>query len=346
MTPIKPPSLNLLRSLSTTSRSHASMAQLTRHRCPPYPYGPALHYKQSNSGLYGGSSIQFGNKISEKNESKSRRAWRPNIHNKRLWSDALGKFLAVRVQARVLRTIDKVGGLDEYLLGEKPQRIKELGMEGWRLRWKVMRSKAVRERFLEERKRLGLPEGGYLVQKAVARKVVQKIDGVEEEVERVSGEVVDQIHATDEAEASTAEAKDTENPTQRQPIEPVDRINETIVERVERTAREIEARRPRSKVTQTEASPSTEVVTKATKPPGTRWSKAEKRAHRQQLEESKIPGGDDQEIESAPPKLLKLRIRSAGLGKVTEPSLDRDDSKGSKGSKESAFERLKGWLQR
>ncbi len=43
------------------------------------------------------------------------------------------------MQARVLRTMDKVGGLDEYLMGEKPARIKELGVEGWRLRWMVMR---------------------------------------------------------------------------------------------------------------------------------------------------------------------------------------------------------------
>ena len=43
--------------------------------------------------------------------------------------------MQVKVQARVLRTIDKVGGLDEYLLGNKPARIKELGVEGCRYRW-------------------------------------------------------------------------------------------------------------------------------------------------------------------------------------------------------------------
>jgi len=57
-----------------------------------------------------------------------------------------------------LRTIDKVGGLDEYLLGEKPMRLKELGMGGWRLRWRVMQTESVKARFAEERKRLGLPE--------------------------------------------------------------------------------------------------------------------------------------------------------------------------------------------
>lgn len=56
----------------------------------------------------------------------------------------------------MLRTIDKAGGLDGYLLGAKEARVRELGVEGWRLRWRVMQSAAVRRRFAEERRRLGL----------------------------------------------------------------------------------------------------------------------------------------------------------------------------------------------
>ena len=40
----------------------------------------------------------------------------------------------------MLRTIDKCGGLDNYLLGNKAQRVKELGLKGWELRWRVMQS--------------------------------------------------------------------------------------------------------------------------------------------------------------------------------------------------------------
>lgn len=36
--------------------------------------------------------------------------------------------MEVRVTTRVLRTVDKVEGLDEFLLGEKAGRIKELGI--------------------------------------------------------------------------------------------------------------------------------------------------------------------------------------------------------------------------
>jgi len=58
----------------------------------------------------------------------------------------------------VLRTIDKVGGLDEYLLGEKAARIRELGMHGWLLRWRILHTPAVKERFLMQRIEMGLPE--------------------------------------------------------------------------------------------------------------------------------------------------------------------------------------------
>lgn len=316
------------------------MAQLTRHRCPPYPYGPALHYKQSNSGLYGGSSIQFGNKVSEKNEIKSRRAWRPNIHNKRLWSDALGKFLAVRVQARVLRTIDKVGGLDEYLLGEKPQRIKELGVEGWRLRWKVMRSKAVRERFREERRRLGLPEDGYLEQKAMVREVTKEVEGVEEEVNRASGAVAHQIEAAGAGDGEAADAKEEGRYMQEESAEA-----ETIAERVERTAKDIEARRPRSKVAKTEPGPTTTtpgLAIRTTKPLGTRWSKAEKRAYRQQLEEGNLPEWED-EVPGSPPELEKYKMEAVELGERAKPYLGTKDPTE---PKEGAFGKLKGLFKR
>lgn len=60
-----------------------------------------------------------------------------------------------------MRTIDKVGGLDEYLLGEKSARIRDLGMEGWRLRCMIMGTKSVQERFNAQRRALGLPEVDY-----------------------------------------------------------------------------------------------------------------------------------------------------------------------------------------
>jgi hypothetical protein len=52
----------------------------------------------------------------------------------------------VKVSSRVMRTIDKVGGIDEYLLGGKADRVRELGVEGWNLRWAVVQRLAGQKR--------------------------------------------------------------------------------------------------------------------------------------------------------------------------------------------------------
>lgn len=133
---------------------------------PPYPFGPRATYKQANKGLYGSASIRFGNNVSTKHEVKTRRKWRPNIQNRRLYSESLGQMIRTRVTTRVLRTIDKVGGLDNYLLGTKTQRIKDLGPWGWRLRWRIMQTPAVKAMFARQREELGLPPQG-LVEEAL-----------------------------------------------------------------------------------------------------------------------------------------------------------------------------------
>lgn len=142
-------------------KSHKNALAEVHANVPPYPYGPARWYKQSDKGLYGGQRIRFGNNVSPKTEIKTRRTWHPNIKRKSLFSKALNRRIRVRVSTRVMRTIDKVGGLDEYLLGEKSARIKTLGMEGWRLRCMVMSTKVVQERFNQQRRALGLPELDY-----------------------------------------------------------------------------------------------------------------------------------------------------------------------------------------
>jgi len=56
----------------------------------------------------------------------------------------------MKVSTRVLRSIDKAGGVDEYVLGEKPARVKELGEEGWNLRWAVLQSPGMRRRLKQD----------------------------------------------------------------------------------------------------------------------------------------------------------------------------------------------------
>ncbi|KAJ5655937.1 54S ribosomal protein L24 [Penicillium longicatenatum] len=145
------------RSFSTTFAPQTTK-ELPEH-IPPYPFGPRKWYKQADTGLYGGAMIRFGNKISKgRNEGKTRRSWKPNVRRKKIPSEALGEDLFIKVTRRALRTIVKEGGLDNYLLSDKPARIQELGMFGWELRWKVMQTPVIQERFREERKRLGIPE--------------------------------------------------------------------------------------------------------------------------------------------------------------------------------------------
>jgi large subunit ribosomal protein L28 len=132
---------------------------------PPYPYGANVHYPEANYGLYGGSSIRSGNKISKgRNKGKTLRKWYPSIHFETIRSEALDKELSIPVRARVMRTIEKCGGLDEYLTGDKPARIKELGILGWKLRYLIMKTPMMQAKVKAERQRLGLPSGDPLQQ--------------------------------------------------------------------------------------------------------------------------------------------------------------------------------------
>lgn len=126
-------------------------------KIPSYPYKPNYQYKQADSGLYGGVTIDFGNKISKgRNKGKTRRSWKPNVRWKKIQSDALEEEVFIKLTRKALRTIRKCGGLDNYLLSDKPSRIKELGLTGWSLRYRLMQSPKLQKQFAEERERLGL----------------------------------------------------------------------------------------------------------------------------------------------------------------------------------------------
>ncbi|EXJ89475.1 hypothetical protein A1O3_02542 [Capronia epimyces CBS 606.96] len=142
-------------------RKHTFSSPMIRYTdplMPPYPYGKNHAFKEANFGLYGGATLQSGNKISKgRNKGKTLRKWFPNVRIETLRSEALDKELKIPVTARVRRTIQKCGGLDEYVTGTKPARIKELGLLGWKLRWLVMTSPKWQEKFAKQRKEHKLP---------------------------------------------------------------------------------------------------------------------------------------------------------------------------------------------
>ena len=73
---------------------------------------------RSRRGLYDGKDIRSGNNVSFSNK-KTKRKFRPNVFKKRLYSEILDEMIQFHLTASTLRSVDKAGGLDNYLLKTK-----------------------------------------------------------------------------------------------------------------------------------------------------------------------------------------------------------------------------------
>ena len=95
-------------SLSTTlpSSSHQQQTQIR------------LKSGRSQRGLYDGKDVRFGNNVPF-SLKKTRRRWNPNVQHKRVYSEILDEMIPFHITTSALRSIDKYGGLDEYLLKSK-----------------------------------------------------------------------------------------------------------------------------------------------------------------------------------------------------------------------------------
>ena len=62
-----------------------------------------------------GKGRQVGNNVSHAN-NKTKRTFLPNLQNVTLISDALGRQVKLRVSTNGLRSVEHVGGLDNWLL--------------------------------------------------------------------------------------------------------------------------------------------------------------------------------------------------------------------------------------
>jgi large subunit ribosomal protein L28 len=65
-----------------------------------------------------GKGTLSGQNVSHAN-NKPKRVFRPNLQTVRLVSDALGQAVTLKVSMRALKTIDRKGGLDTFLLKAK-----------------------------------------------------------------------------------------------------------------------------------------------------------------------------------------------------------------------------------
>ena len=96
-------------SLSTTLSPSSSHQQQTQIR---------LKSGSSQRGLYDGKDVRFGNNVPF-SLKKTRRRWNPNVQHKRVYSEILDEMIPFHITTSALRSIDKYGGLDEYLLKSK-----------------------------------------------------------------------------------------------------------------------------------------------------------------------------------------------------------------------------------
>ncbi len=76
-----------------------------------------------------GKGVLVGNNVSHAN-NKTKRRYLPNIQSRRLYSEGLGETVRLKIALNTLRTIDKHGGLDGFLLKSKdaelPQQLRRM----------------------------------------------------------------------------------------------------------------------------------------------------------------------------------------------------------------------------
>jgi large subunit ribosomal protein L28 len=62
-----------------------------------------------------GVGVQHGNMVSH-SQRKTRRKYRPNLQSMTFFSQLTRKFYSFRVSARCIKSIDKAGGFDSYMI--------------------------------------------------------------------------------------------------------------------------------------------------------------------------------------------------------------------------------------
>ena len=71
-----------------------------------------------------GKGVLAGNNVSHAH-NKTRRRFLPNIQKTTLLSDALGQAISLKLSTNAIRTIEKNGGLDAYLLSTSNDKLTE-----------------------------------------------------------------------------------------------------------------------------------------------------------------------------------------------------------------------------
>jgi len=71
-----------------------------------------------------GKTVMSGNNVSHAN-NRTRRRFLPNLQTMRMQSDILGRKISLRVSTSAMRTVEKHGGLDSFLLQARDAELAE-----------------------------------------------------------------------------------------------------------------------------------------------------------------------------------------------------------------------------
>ena len=91
-----------------------------------------------------GKSVMVGNNRSHA-ENKTKRVFRPNLVQASLFSEALGHTIRLRISANALRTVEKRGGIDAFLITARDNRLPEGALRLKRRVEKAAARKAAKE---------------------------------------------------------------------------------------------------------------------------------------------------------------------------------------------------------
>jgi large subunit ribosomal protein L28 len=79
-----------------------------------------------------GKGVLVGHHVSHAN-NKTKRVFRPNLQTVSLASDALGHAVRLKISMNALRTVDRSGGLDAFLLKSRDEALSERALRLKRL---------------------------------------------------------------------------------------------------------------------------------------------------------------------------------------------------------------------
>ena len=71
-----------------------------------------------------GKKVMYGNNVSHA-VNKTKRRFYPNLHNVSFFSEVLGKKIKLKVSSRGIKTVEKNGGIDNYIIKVKTSELTE-----------------------------------------------------------------------------------------------------------------------------------------------------------------------------------------------------------------------------